>query len=105
LLSISASYFHILFLLSFQKIGQEALNTFIHERLVDCSIPLNKTLHASSLLRIRDNDTYESTRSSVCKRSKKKSTVDMKKIDAEIRRVLLLAQYRSIDLVVSVKIA
>ncbi len=57
---------------------------------MNCSTPLNAPLHASSLLKIRDNDTYESTKSRVDKRSKNKSTVDMKKIDAEIGRVLLL---------------
>jgi hypothetical protein len=87
-----------------KRIGAELLKTFIHERLVKWSTPLNKTLHASSLLRIRDNDTYGSMRSSLSRCLKKKSTLDLKKIDAEIRRVLLLAQYRSIDLVVNVAI-
>jgi hypothetical protein len=70
---------------------------------VSCSKPLSATLHGSSLLRIRDNDTYGSTRSGEHKRLKKKSKVDKKEIDAEMRRALLLAQYRSVDLVVSVK--
>ncbi|CAF4252684.1 unnamed protein product, partial [Rotaria sp. Silwood2] len=82
-----------------RKIGAEALEVFIRERLVGCSVPVNKPLHASSLLYIRDNDTYESTGSGVHKRSKKNSIVDIKKIDAEIRRVVLIAQYRPVDLV------
>ncbi|CAF4553069.1 unnamed protein product, partial [Rotaria sp. Silwood2] len=82
-----------------RRTGAEALKTYIHERLVNCSFPLSGTLHASALLRIRDNDAYKSTTSSIGQKSKKKSTVDVKKIDAEIRRILFLAQYRSIDLV------
>ena len=93
-----------LFIPLLQIVGAKLLNTFIHERLVTCSTPLDNPLHASSVLKIRDNDTYESTRSSLSKRSKKNSTIDLKKIDGEIRRVLLLSQYRSIDLVVSVHI-
>ncbi|CAF4371676.1 unnamed protein product, partial [Rotaria sp. Silwood2] len=78
--------------------GAEILKKFIHERLVNCSTPLSVTLNASSLLRIRDNDTYESSRSNVKKSSRRKSTIDIKKVDAEIRRILLLSQYRPIDL-------
>ena len=71
---------------------------------MNCSTPLNNTLHASSLLNIRDNDTYESTRSSSSRRSKKKPSIDFNKIEAEIRRVLVLSQYRSIDLAVSLEV-
>ena len=82
--------------------GAKLLKTFIDERLVNCCTPLNNTLHASPLLHIRDNDTYSSTKSKVSRSSKKKSAFDLKKIDVEMRRVLLLAQYRPINLVVSV---
>jgi len=82
--------------------GAKLLQTFIHERLVNCCIPLNNTLHASSLLHIRNNDMYSSAKSGVPRSSTKNSVFDLKKIDAEMRRVLLLAQYRPINLVVSV---
>ncbi|CAF4865364.1 unnamed protein product [Rotaria sp. Silwood1] len=78
-------------------IGAEKLKEFIHERLVNCSTPLSATLNASSLLHIRDNDTYESSQSNV-KSPRRKSMIDLTKIDAEIRRILLLSQYRPIDL-------
>ncbi|CAF2152973.1 unnamed protein product, partial [Rotaria magnacalcarata] len=82
-----------------RKLGAIALKGYIHDRLVNCTTSLSQTLHASSLLRIRDNDSYDSTASNMNKRLKSKSKLDLKKIDAEIRRILLLAQYRSIDLV------
>lgn len=82
--------------------GAKLLKSFIHERLVNRCTPLNNTLHASPLLHIRDNDTYSTTKSKVSRSSTKKPAFDLKKIDAEMRRVLLLAQYRPINLVVSV---
>ncbi|CAM4964899.1 unnamed protein product [Rotaria socialis] len=81
------------------KLGAVALKGYIHDRLVNCTTSLSQTLHASSLLHIHNNDSYDSTASNMNKRLKSKSKLDLKKIDAEIRRILLLAQYRSIDLV------
>ncbi len=72
---------------------------------MNCSTPLKNTLHDSSLLNISDNDTYESTRSSSSRRAKQKPSIDFKKIEAEIRRVLVLSQYRSIDLAVRLEVS
>lgn len=71
---------------------------------MDCVKPLDEPLHSSSLLFICDNDKYQGNKSGERRRSKKNSMIDMKKIDADIRRVLLLAQYRPINLVVCIAI-
>ena len=77
-----------------------SLRSHIHERLVNCSTPLNSTLHASPLLNICENDTYTATGSRSSKRPSKKPNNDLKKAERKIRHAIHLSEYRSIDLMV-----
>ncbi|CAF1280596.1 unnamed protein product [Didymodactylos carnosus] len=83
--------------------GQEALSTYIKERLIDKTVRFEEPLKAMLRLKLRDTDFYiPGDPTSVKKRAKNDNTKDLTKtikyVDEEMRRVIIIAEQRGLSL-------
>ncbi|CAF4815992.1 unnamed protein product [Rotaria sp. Silwood1] len=80
-------------ILDYVRRGKVALEEFIKERFVLCSIPSQTSMNKMKLLKLRDNDRYD-PQSGLVKRTPKKVIDNIKEIDEIIIKAIILSQYR-----------
>ncbi|CAF2862598.1 unnamed protein product [Rotaria sp. Silwood2] len=80
-------------ILDYVRRGKVALEEFIKERFVLCSIPSQTSMNKMKLLKLRDNDRFD-PQSGLVKRTPKKVIDNIKEIDEIIIKAIILSQYR-----------